>query len=250
MRKHAETIRGMGIAVTVLSAAGLALCLLCLLLMALTGAFFDSSLLDMTASELARSGAFDDLYGYGYGYGGYGASGAELSGILALLLVIGGVLLGWEGITCILTLVAGIMAMKHAAKGEKLDKIFVWSIVGAVAALLGGRLVTMALLIATAALSNSDRNAMQTAQWQAQSFASSNASGTVSSVHPGAASSGDAPNAAAPNGANVASTAASTVANAEKAKSYPQPSQAYQRAYGSPMQAAPEADREDASSGE
>lgn len=248
MRKHAETIRGMGIAVTVLSAAGLALCLLCLLLMGLTGAFFDSSLLDMTASELARSGAFDDLYGYGYG--GYGASGAELSGILGFLLIIGGVLLGWEGITCILTLVAGIVAMKHAAKSDALNKIFVWSIVGAVAALLGGRLVTMALLIATAALSNSDRNAMQTAQWQAQGFASPNASGTVSNAHPGAASSGDAPNVAAPNGANVANAAASTVANTEKAKSYPQPSQAYQRAYGSPMQAAPEADREETASGD
>lgn len=95
--KHAGTIRGLGITVVVLSAASLALCLLCAVLLGLTGVFFDSSLLDMTTAEMARGGAFDELYGYGYGYGGYGMSGAEIDSILGFLVVVGGILLGWEG---------------------------------------------------------------------------------------------------------------------------------------------------------
>lgn len=229
--KHAGTIRGLGIAVVVLSAAALALCLLCAVLLGLTGTFFDSSLLDMTTAEMARSGVFDELYDYGYSYGGYGVSSAEVDSILGFLLVVGGILLGWESITCVLTLIAGILAMKHAAKTEKLDKLFVWGIVGAVAAFLGGRLITMALLIVVAVFSNSDRNAAQTAQWQAQGFAGANAAGCAETGAGANASSGAAQ--AQQPGAQVY-----TQVPQSEPKTYPQPSQAYQQAYGQPMQAA------------
>lgn len=229
--KHAGTIRGLGIAVVVLSAAALALCLLCAVLLGLTGTFFDSSLLDMATAEMARSGAFDELYGYGYSYGGYGMSGAEVDSILGFLVVVGGILLGWESITCILTLIAGILAMKHAAKAEKLDKLFAWGIVGAVAAFLGGRLITMALLIVVAVFSNSDRNAAQTAQWQTQGFASAGAAGVgAGGAGVGAGASVDATQAQQP------SAQAYTQVPQSAPKTYPQPSQAYQQAYGQPMQ--------------
>lgn len=231
--KHAGTIRGLGITVVVLSAASLALCLLCAVLLGLTGVFFDSSLLDMATAEMARGGAFDELYGYGYGYGygGYGMSGAEVDSILGFLVVVGGILLGWEGITCIITLIAGILAMKHAAKAEKLDKLFVWGIVGAVAALLGGRFITVALLIAMAVFSNSDRNAAQAAQWQTQGFAGAGAAGAAS----GAASAGANAGVGAAQ-AQQPGTQTYTQVPQNEPKTYPQPSQAYQQAYGQPMQ--------------
>lgn len=236
--KHAGTIRGLGIAVVVLSAAALALCLLCAVLLGLTGTFFDSSLLDMATAEMARSGAFDELYGYGYSYGGYGMSGAEVDSILGFLVVVGGILLGWESITCVLTLIAGILAMKHAAKVEKLDKLFVWGIVGAVAAFLGGRLITMALLIVVAVFSNFDRNAAQTAQWQTQGFASVGAAG-VGAGAAGVNASAAGVNASAGVDATQVqqpSAQAYTQVPQSAPKTYPQPSQAYQQAYGQPMQ--------------
>lgn len=197
--KHAGSTRGIGVAVVALSAAALALCLLCAVGVGLTGAFFDSSL----PYEMARSGAFEDVHGYSYG--GYGISSAEVYGVVEFMLIACGILLGWEGITCVLTLIAGILAMKHSAQAEKLDRIFVWGIVGAVAALLGGRFITMALLIAMAVFSNSDRNAAQTAQRQAQ-------------------------------GQSQAYTQAYAPTQPSEPKTYPQPSQAYQQAYGQPVQ--------------
>lgn len=228
--KHAGTIRGLGITVVVLSAAALALCLLCAVLLGLTGAFFDSSLLDMTAAEMARSGAFDELYGYGYSYGGYGISSAEVDSILGFLVVVCGILLGWESITCVLTLIAGILAMKHAAKVEKLDKLFVWGIVAAVAAFLGGRLITMALLIVVAVFANSDRNTAQTAQWQTQGFAGAG----------GADAAGAASGTAGVGAAQAQHPGAQTYTQVpqNEPKTYPQPSRAYQQAYGQPMQPA------------
>lgn len=205
--------------VVALSAAALALCLLCAVGVGLTGAFFDSSL----PYEMARSGAFEDIYDYSYG--GYGISSAEVYGVVEFLLIACGVLLGWEGVTCVLTLVAGIFAMKHSAQAEKLDKVFVWGIMGAVAALLGGRLITMTLLIVVAVFSSYDRNAAQTAQERA-GFAG------------GAPASAEAPAGASAQeaGRSQAYTQAYAPAQPSQPKAYPQPSQAYQQAYGQPVQ--------------
>lgn len=224
--KHAGSTRGIGVAVVALSAAALALCLLCAVGVGLTGAFFDSSL----PYEMARSGAFEDIYDYSYG--GYGISGADVYGVVGFLLIACGVLLAWEGITCVLTLIAGIFAMKYSARAEKLDKIFVWGIVGAVAALLGGRLITMTLLIIVAVFSNSDRNAAQTAHWQAQGpagFAGGSASGSAE------ASAGASAQTQA-QGQSQAYAQAYAPAQPSEPKTYPQPSQAYQQVYGQPVQ--------------
>lgn len=217
--KHAGSTRGIGVTVVALSAAALALCLLCAVGVGLTGAFFDSSL----PYEMARSGAFEDIYDYSYG--GYGISSAEVYGVVEFLLIACGVLLGWEGVTCVLTLVAGIFAMKHSAQAEKLDKVFVWGIMGAVAALLGGRLITMTLLIVVAVFSSYDRNAAQTAQERA-GFAG------------GAPASAEAPAGASAQeaGRSQAYTQAYAPAQPSQPKAYPQPSQAYQQAYGQPVQ--------------
>lgn len=222
--KHAGSTRGIGVAVVALSAAALALCLLCAVGVGLTGAFFDSSL----PYEMARSGAFEDVYGYSYG--GYGISSAEVYGVVEFMLIACGILLGWEGITCVLTLIAGILAMKRSAQAEKLDRVFVWGIVGAVAALLGGRLITMTLLIVVAVFSNSDRNAAQTAQRQAQGPTGFAAGSTPASTEAPAGAAAQA------QGQSQTYTQAYAPTQPSEPKTYPQPSQAYQQAYGQPVQ--------------
>ncbi|MGN0038294.1 MAG: hypothetical protein ACI36Y_04040 [Coriobacteriales bacterium] len=48
---------------------------------------------------------------------------------------------------CAVTLVASVLSLRNASNPDKLTGAFVWSIIGAVIALLGCRLITMALLI-------------------------------------------------------------------------------------------------------
>lgn len=216
--KHAGTIRGLGIAAIVLSALMLALCLLCAVVLGVTGTMLDDSMLGSVAYELAYNDFYDDFYDdyhYGYGYNdyGYGMSEFDPSGIFGILLTLGAVALGWAIITCVVSLIAGIMALRHSANAAKLGSVFVWSLVGASVALLSGRLITMAVLIVAAVFANKDRNDMQTAYWQAQNPLY------------GAAAAGSAGTGAA-TGATTASATAT----------YPQPSAAYQQTYCQPQQ--------------
>ena len=54
-------------------------------------------------------------------------------------------------------LVAGIMGLQASARPEKLGTAFGWAIAGAALSLLGGNLITMALLIIAAVYSNMPR---------------------------------------------------------------------------------------------
>lgn len=153
--KNAANIKGLGIAAVVLSIAILLCCLLCFALIGVTGAVFgDGAFADRLAHELN--------HGYGYDYfDGYGMS----LGIMSLALSITGILVGWELIGCLVSLVAGIIAIRGSNNIAKYGSIFCWSIAGAVAALLGGRLITMGLLIVAAVFANKDKSAAETAQY-------------------------------------------------------------------------------------
>lgn len=73
-----------------------------------------------------------------------GEIGSAVSGIIMVLIWIFVVL---DIIGCVVTMVAAILAMRNCDNPNKLSGAFVWSIVGAVIALLGCRIITMVLLI-------------------------------------------------------------------------------------------------------
>lgn len=163
--KNAGNIKGLGIAVLALSIFVMLCCLLCFVLLGMTNAAFgEGAFMDHLAYEL--SSELDYTYGYGhdFGYDSYDMS----QGIASFIISILGVLVGWELLTCIVSLIAGIVAMRQAKNIAKYGSIFSWAIAGAIASLLGGRIIATALLIVIAVFANKDKNAAETAQWHAQ----------------------------------------------------------------------------------
>lgn len=73
-----------------------------------------------------------------------GEIGTAVSGIIMMLIWI---FVVFDILGCAVTLVASVLSLRNAFNPEKLTGAFVWSIVGAVIALLGCRIITMVLLI-------------------------------------------------------------------------------------------------------
>ncbi len=151
--KHTNTIRGLGIAAIALSAVTLLGCLFCAVVLGLTGSVFDGALMESLAYEFSY-GYHDPLLAEGVG------------SIIGLTLGLIGLVVGWEVLTCVVTLIAGILGVRHAADPAKLGGVFGWSIAGAVAALLGGRLIAMGVLIALAIFVKRTQDAASVAHWQ------------------------------------------------------------------------------------
>ncbi|MBQ9955633.1 MAG: hypothetical protein IJO87_09465 [Eggerthellaceae bacterium] len=151
--KHTNTIRGLGIAAIALSAVTLLGCLFCAVVLGMTGSVFDGALMESLAYEFSY-GYHDPLLAEGVG------------SIIGLTLGLLGLVVGWEVLTCVVTLIAGILGVRHAADPAKLGGVFGWSIAGAVAALLGGRLIAMGVLIALAIFAKRTQDAASVAHWQ------------------------------------------------------------------------------------
>ncbi len=151
--KHTNTIRGLGIAAIALSAVTLLGCLFCAVVLGMTGSVFDGALMESLAYEFSY-GYHDPLLAEGVG------------SIIGLTLGLLGLVVGWEVLTCVVTLIAGILGVRHAADPAKLGGVFGWSIAGAVAALLGGRLIAMGVLIALAIFAKRTQDAANVAHWQ------------------------------------------------------------------------------------
>lgn len=154
--KHTGAIRGLGIAAIALSVICLLGCLFSAIILAMTGSTFGGGVMESLSYEL--------MYDLDYYYGpmlaeGMGSFVGWVIGLLALVL-------GWEVLTCVVTLIAGILGLRNAANVAKLGGVFGWSIAGAAAAFLGGRLITMALLIIMAVLAKKTQDAANVAYWQ------------------------------------------------------------------------------------
>lgn len=67
--------------------------------------------------------------------------------VSGIILVVIWILVVLDILGCAVTIVAAVLAMRNASNPAKLSGAFVWSIVGAVIALLGCRIITMVLLI-------------------------------------------------------------------------------------------------------
>lgn len=155
INQHEKAIRYLGIAVVVISALAILGTIIGFIFMAVGQAAWNAY-----GPDLIQQGLEYD-YGRGHhGSGYYGdLSSSDVMGLMGLTMGIGYVALGWELVTAVVSLIAGILAIRGAADRSKLGGVFGWSIGGAVAAFLGGRLVTCVLLVIAAVFANKDKNA-------------------------------------------------------------------------------------------
>ena len=153
--KYTGFIRGLGIAAIALSAIALLACLFCAIVLGMVGSAFGSGMMNQLSYEL--------IHEFDYYYGPMVAGG--LDSVAGLVAGIIGLMVGWEVLTCIVSLIAGILGTRNAGNPAKLGGLFGWGIAGAAAALLGGRIITMALLIIMAVLAKKTQDDMNKAQW-------------------------------------------------------------------------------------
>ena len=147
----ARLVRGLSIAVIVLSALALAGCLLLFVALGIGGALLN----DPSSFVVAHNDPeFMEAFARN--------SDAEaLAVVTALGLGIAAVGVIWLVICHGVVLVAGILGLQASSRPEKLGAAFGWAIAGAVLSLLCGNLITMALLIIAAVYLNKLRTPYQ-----------------------------------------------------------------------------------------
>ncbi len=155
MSSDAKTVRGLSIAVVVLSALSILAVILGFAALAAFGVVANDpsfvSELNQELQETAQGNTnyFDDDYAV------YQAlSETDASTVMGVVFGLGAFALAWGLIGSVVPLVSGILGIRNCARRGKLNMTFVWAIIGAVASLLIGNLVTMALLIISAVYLN------------------------------------------------------------------------------------------------
>ena len=158
---HASAIKGVNIAVIVFAVIAILACFVGFALAGIGGSainqyghhLFDEAL--TSHHELERELAASGITVTG------DITGTDVVNSLNFALALGMFGIGWELIGAVVTLVAGIMGVRGASRREKLGGVLVWSIVGAVVALLGGRIITCILLIISAVLAGMDKRCLR-----------------------------------------------------------------------------------------
>ena len=155
---NARTLRGVSIAVVVLSVLAIAAFLIGAVAVGVFGAF---------AADPSLYGNGISLEGYDHGQ--YDSLGPEgIASLVGLSIGIAMAFLVW-GLLCGATsLIAGILGIRNYNKPEKLGAMFGWSIAGAVVAFLSGRIITTILLVMAAVYAHKLRNPLPAAYAQPQ----------------------------------------------------------------------------------
>lgn len=147
---HAGAIKGMSIAVIVLAALGIIGAILIMVFSGLLSAVVLDGGYGLMNDLTYEYGALDGSY---YGY--FDAEDAFF--VSMLMMLVGGGLSIWVLVCCVVTLIAGIFGVLHAANPAKLGLVMGWAIAGAILSFLGGSIVTVVLLIIVAVFANADK---------------------------------------------------------------------------------------------
>lgn len=145
-------VRGLSVAVIVLSAVALAGCLLLFLALGVGSAM----LADPNASFIVAHNDPEFMEALAY-------NGDTEAAIVFTMLGLGVAALGvaWLAIGHIVVLVGGIVGLRSCTRPQTRNMAFGWSIAGAVLSLLCGNLITMGLLIGSAVYLNKLRAPQQ-----------------------------------------------------------------------------------------
>ncbi len=146
---HAGSIKGLSIAVIVLSALGI---IGAILVMVFSGVI--SAIILDSGPELMN----DMQYEYGSSMH-YSFDSDDAFFVSAIMMLIGGGLSIWVLICCAAGLIAGIFGTLHAGNPAKLGFVMGWAIAGAILSFLGGNIITTVLLVIVAVFANSDKRA-------------------------------------------------------------------------------------------
>lgn len=145
---NARTVRGIGIAVVILSVLALIMFGLGAIAVGALGAF---------VSDPSWYGDGISINGYDHGY--YDSlSAEEAAGLMSGSMLLVTWLLVWGALCAAVSLVAGILGIRVPAHPDKSGSAFGWSIAGAIVAVLSGRLVTAVLLVIAAVYANKLRH--------------------------------------------------------------------------------------------
>ena len=149
-----SVVRGVNIAAAVLSALS-ALVAAALLALAIAAAVWGGNpgvwdgYVDLRDAGIGFSNGYDAQHSLDSQ-----ATGAIVGGTFAIMAVFVGIGLAM----CLASLIAGVKGARNCRKPEKLGGTFVWQIVGAVCAILTGRVITCVLLVIGAVYVNRLRN--------------------------------------------------------------------------------------------
>ncbi|WP_417133402.1 hypothetical protein [Rubneribacter badeniensis] len=145
---NARTVRGIGIAVVILSALALIVFGLGAIAVGALGAF---------VSDPSLYGDGISINGYDHGY--YDSlSAEEAAGLMSGSMLLVTWLFVWGALCAAVSLVAGILGIRVPTHPDKSGSAFGWSIAGAIVAVLSGRLVTAVLLVIAAVYANKLRH--------------------------------------------------------------------------------------------
>lgn len=147
-QNHAKAIKGMSIAIIVLSAITLAGCII-------------------GEIVLIAGGGMVAAYGPEY-LDGYYSSGhhhsyelaydtSDAMAFMAIMGIVGGMFLAWAMLVSAVSLIAGIVGLRNCQNPAKLGSVFGWNIAGAIGAFLCGSIVVTVLCIIVAVFANKDR---------------------------------------------------------------------------------------------
>lgn len=146
---HASSIKGLSIAVIILSALGILTAVLIMLFSGVLSAIIMNDgpglMNDMRYEYDGSSMYFNDI------------DSDDVFFVSAIMMLFGGGLSIWLLICCVGGLVAGILGVMHAANPPKLGLVMGWAIAGTILSFLGGNVIAAVLLIIVAVFANSDK---------------------------------------------------------------------------------------------
>ncbi len=151
-----KVVRGLSITVIVLSSLAI---LLCALLVAL---FLVGGLVARDYSLASGYVENRDHLGLTHGLDStYNLDASETSTAVTAVFGVLGALSGFGIVLCAVSLIAGIIGVRNCSNPQKINRVFCWSIAGAICSILMFRIVSCVLMIINAVYANRLRKAAQ-----------------------------------------------------------------------------------------
>lgn len=151
---RAKTIRGLSIAVVILSALSILGSLIGLMFLGVGGIAMSDPELQSTFdaaiyADPESAAAMEQS----------GLNSGDVMGIVGMIFGLGSAFVIWAIICSIVSLIAGILGIRNCDNTDKLGSTFGWAIAGAIVSFLYGNIITCVLLVISAVCISRDRKA-------------------------------------------------------------------------------------------